>query len=212
MKLLFLGPPNSGKGTFSRMISEKYDLPTFSMGEMFREWAETDKEGKKIKEEYMDKGKLVPHEIVMKLARGIVHNKKDFILDGFPRDVWQAKELDKITKLDLVIYLEVTKKTIIERVKGRLQCETCGRVYHIKNIPPPKSGKCECGGKLIRRDDDKDIKVLEERLRAYDTSTKPLIDYYKKEKILVEIDGNRKPEIIEKEIESIIEKKKRNIK
>lgn len=146
---------------------------------------------------YMDKGELVPDEIVTGIVIERLKNpdtKKGYILDGFPRTVKQAVDLDealgKASGLDMAVYFDTSEKVAIERLSGRRVCKACGFNYHVKNIPPKKADTCDkCGNPLFQRPDDKEATVIN-RLKVYADQTKPLIDYYKKSGILKEVSGD----------------------
>jgi len=193
MKLIIFGPPNAGKGTQSQKLSEKYKIPQVSTGDLLRK-AVADKTplGIKVKS-YLDQGKLGPDRLIVQIIKERIAKpdcKNGYILDGFPRTMAQAYELDKITQVDLVLNIVVDFDALLERAVGRRVCPKDGSVYHIKYNPPTKSPvACDkCGTKLIQRDDDKEATVRE-RLRVYKEQTEPLIEFYKKKCRLVDIDG-----------------------
>lgn len=198
MNLILLGPPGAGKGTQSAVLAEKYGLPHISTGDILRESVKAGQGlGLKAKE-YMDKGALVPDEVVMGIAADRLKQpdtKKGFILDGFPRTIAQGEDLDKeLNKMgrgiDLVLYFATSTDVAIERLTGRRVCKSCGFNYHIKNIPPKKDGICDkCGGPLIHRVDDNEATVRN-RLKVYEDQTKPLIDYYAKQGTLKKVSGD----------------------
>ena len=194
MKIIMLGAPGAGKGTQAKMIAAKYGVPHISTGDIFRANIKNGTElGAKAKE-YMDKGLLVPDELVVDLV--IDRFKADdcakgYILDGFPRTIPQAEALDKALSAigDSVINVEVPDENIIQRMSGRRACVGCGATYHIVYNPTKEEGKCDaCGADLILRDDDKP-ETVEKRLKVYHEQTQPLIDYYKNKGILKEVDG-----------------------
>ncbi len=189
MKIVMLGPPGSGKGTYSSRLSKKLGIPHISTGDLLREEVSKGSDlGKKAKE-YMDKGELVPNEIVLEILKQRLQQpdcEKGFILDGFPRNLEQAKILETITKIDLVIYLDVPDEIIIERLSNRRICKKCGAIYNLKTMPPKVPGKCDiCGGELYQREDDKP-EVVKRRLETYRKETTPLIQYYREKGILSE--------------------------
>ncbi|MCD5409618.1 MAG: adenylate kinase [Methanocellales archaeon] len=199
MRYVFLGPPGAGKGTQAEMISRKYDIPHISSGEMLREnvTAET-KLGKKAMS-YMDRGELVPDQILIRLIKDKLSSpdcSKGFILDGFPRTVVQAEALVSILhqlelKLDAVIYFDVPFEELITRLSGRRTCRACGINYHIKFKPPKDKRVCDkCEGTLYQRDDDKEG-AIQNRLNEYQRRTKPLIAYYRKEGLLITVEGGK---------------------
>lgn len=198
MKLILLGPPGAGKGTQSVVLSKKYNIPHISTGDILRE-AVKDKLplGMKAKS-FMDKGELVPDEIVTGIVAERLKKpdtKNSFILDGFPRTIKQAVDLDAALKaivsgIDMVLYFETSPKVAIERLSGRRVCKACGAIYHIKNMPPKKDGICDkCSAALVQRPDDREDTVLK-RLKVYEQQTKPLIDYYAKQGVLKKVSGD----------------------
>lgn len=199
MRIVLLGPPGAGKGTQASSIVKKYEIPHISTGDIFRKnIKEKTALGKKAKE-YIDKGLLVPDDIVVAIVqdRLVMEDCKDgFMLDGFPRTVAQAQALDEeLNKLhlslDKVINIEVEKEELIERAVGRRICKECGATYHIKFNPPSKHEVCDdCGGELYQRKDDTE-ETVRKRIEIYLQETKPLINYYKEQEILVEIDGEQ---------------------
>ena len=208
MKLIMLGAPGAGKGSQAKVLSEKFSIPHISTGDIFRNNIKNGTPlGVKAKE-YMDKGQLVPDELVCDLVVDRIAQgdcKNGFILDGFPRTIPQAEALtkalaDKSMKMDYAIDLEVADEVIVKRMAGRRACLDCGMTYHIENMPPKVEGICDkCGSKLVLRDDDKPETVLN-RLKVYHEQTAPLIDYYKKEGILVSFDGTKAPSEVLKDI------------
>ena len=199
MRLLIMGAPGAGKGTQAAFISEKYSIPQISTGDMFRAAVKEGTElGKKAKA-CMDAGKLVPDEITIGIVRERLAKSdcaKGFILDGFPRTVEQADALEKILseqgkKLSCVLNIHVPSEDLIERAIGRRICRSCGSTYHVKFNAPAKENICDkCGGELYQRADDT-AETMQSRLSVYESSTRPLIDYYKKQNLYVEIDGRQ---------------------
>ncbi len=197
MKIIMLGAPGAGKGTQAKMIAAKYGIPHISTGDIFRENIKNGTElGAKAKE-YMDKGLLVPDELVVDLV--IDRFKADdckngYVLDGFPRTIPQAEALDNALtaigeSVDYAINVEVPDENIVNRMSGRRACVGCGATYHIVYNPTKVEGKCDtCGADLILRDDDKPETVLN-RLKVYHEQTQPLINYYEGKGILKEVDG-----------------------
>ena len=197
MKIIMLGAPGAGKGTHAKGIVAKYKIPTISPGDIFRQnIKEGTERGKKAKG-YMDAGELVPDELVCDLVvdRLAKDDCKDgYILDGFPRTIPQAEALTEALKkqgtaIDYALHIEMEAQTIIDRMAGRRVCAKCGATFHVVNIPPKKEGVCDnCGGELELRDDDAP-ETVKKRLNVYHEQTAPLIEYYKKQGILHEIDG-----------------------
>mgnify|MGYP000246110106 CR=1 FL=1 len=197
MNVIFLGPPDAGKGTQAVRICERLGIPQISTGEIFRENLKRNTPlGREIKE-FMEKGELVPDDIVLKIVEERLSHgdcAKGFILDGFPRTIPQAEALDKMLaemgiELSKVISIEVKDEDIVKRMSGRRVCKGCGMSYHIVYKKPTAEGTCDkCGESLILRDDDKPEVVLD-RLKVYYEKTAPLKDYYKKTGKLVLVEG-----------------------
>ncbi|MBU5575295.1 MAG: adenylate kinase [Candidatus Aenigmatarchaeota archaeon] len=214
MKLIIIGPQGSGKGTYAQRISPIFNIPQISAGDLIREEIKSgSKLGKQI-EPIVKQGKLIPDEIVTDLVKKRIKKsdaKKGFILDGYPRTLKQAELLNKITKIDAVINLIVPEKIILERISTRLTCENCNTIYNIKTLKPKVDGICDkCGGKLIQREDDKP-EAIKRRLKIFETETKPVIDYYRNQNLVIDIEikeneGDIPPEKI---VERIIEKLKK---
>jgi adenylate kinase len=192
-----LGAPGAGKGTQAKRVAAKYNIPHISTGDIFRANIKNQTElGLKAKE-YMDKGLLVPDDLVVDIVadRLLQYDcKEGFILDGFPRTIPQAESLDKAllsmkTKIDYAIDIAVPDENIVRRMSGRRACLKCGATYHIKYNPPKTEDICDtCLGEIVLRDDDKEETVLK-RLGIYHEQTKPLIDYYNAQDILISVDG-----------------------
>ena len=212
MKIIMLGAPGAGKGTQAKKIAEKCGIPHISTGDIFRANIKNGTElGKKAKT-YMDQGLLVPDELVCDLVVDRIQQddcKKGYILDGFPRTIPQAESLDKALqaigeKMDYAIDVEVPDENIVKRMGGLRACVGCGATYHLVYAPTKKEGICDvCGGELILRDDDKP-ETVQKRLGVYHEQTQPLIDYYKNQGILREVDGSVDMEDVFKEILNIL--------
>lgn len=197
LRAVLLGPPGAGKGTQAVRLVEKYEIPHISTGDIFRKNIKEGTELGKKAQEYMNAGALVPDELVVDLVKDRLQQddcKNGFLLDGFPRTIFQAEKLDEFLsefnqKMDIVINLKVEKEALIKRLTGRRVCKDCGASYHIVNIPPKKEGVCDiCGGELIQRKDD-NIETVENRINVYEEQTAPLIGYYKEAGSLVDFDG-----------------------
>lgn len=198
MRLVLLGPPGAGKGTQAEILKGKYGYSHISTGEIFRRHIKEKTElGEKLSK-YVQSGALVPDEIVVEMVTETIKglpDKEKFVLDGFPRTLGQARELDRVLKelnleLDKVLYFDTTEEKIIERLGGRRICSVCGKTYHIKNIPPKKEGICDvCGGELYQRKDDMP-ETIKNRLKVYKEQTEELIKYYNDRGILEYINGD----------------------
>jgi adenylate kinase len=200
LNLILLGPPGAGKGTQAERITEDFDLPFISTGDMLREAVKTGTDlGKKAKS-YMDKGELVPDDVIIGVILERVEGSEaadGFVLDGFPRTIAQAEALDEAfaklgRSLTAVILLEVPDEEIVRRLSGR-RVSKAGRPYHVDFNPPKVAGRCDVdGSELIQRDDDKP-EVVRNRLEVYHRSTSPLVDYYEDKGLLRRFDGTLAP-------------------
>ena len=209
MRLILLGPPGGGNGTQASGIGDRYKVPHISTGDIFRKNIKENTElGRKAKE-YMDKGLLVPDELVVAIVEDRLKEadaSEGFLLDGFPRTENQAQALDAAlekmnTKLDKVINIEVDKSILVGRAVGRRICKNCGATYHIEFNKPKQEGICDlCQGELFQRSDDTE-ETVSKRIEVYLNETQPLIDYYTKKDILVTIDGQQD---INKVLEDIV--------
>lgn len=207
-----MGLPGAGKGTQAEQIVEKYNIPHISTGDMFRAAMKNNTElGKKAKS-FMDNGDLVPDEVTNGIVRERLAEddaKNGFLLDGFPRTVEQAEELENIlndlgTELDAVINIEVDKDVLMKRLTGRWICRTCGKTYHEIYNPPKVPGKCDLdGGELYQRDDDKK-ETVEKRLYVNMKQTKPLLDFYSEKGKLHNINGEQDIKDVFVDVEKIL--------
>ena len=191
MNIILLGPPGAGKGTMAEYIENGFNLDHISTGDMLREEIKKGSELGKSAEKYMNKGELVPDKVILGMIEMRLKEKAarhGIMLDGFPRNLAQAKALDKIADIDVVILLEATRELVIERALNRRVCAECGEVYSAKLH---KSKTCDkCGGKLIKRDDDTE-ETINKRFDVFEESTAPLIDYYKKKDIVAIINADQ---------------------
>lgn len=197
LRIILLGPPGAGKGTQAAKIAAKYNIPHISTGDIFRANVKNGTELGKKAREYMDSGRLVPDDLTIALVEDRLSSedcKDGFLLDGFPRTVYQAERFDRYLEekgisINHVLDIDVSKKELMTRLIGRRVCKNCGATYHIINMPPKKEGICDiCGGELYQRADDTEATV-ENRIEVYLAQTKPLIEYYKKTGVLSHIDG-----------------------
>lgn len=216
--VIFLGPPGAGKGTQAKMVARQIGVPHLSTGDMFREHVSQDTElGRKAKP-IMDRGDLVPDEIVLgmieeRLARPDCAG--GFVLDGFPRTLPQAEELERILEVmefgkPIVIHFVLDRGILIGRLTGRRMCAICGRIYHILDRPPRNPGICDDdGGTLTQRQDDMES-VIAERLIHYDEQTQPLVDFYRKHGIFYDVDAAAEVETVTKSVLGILAGKRRS--
>lgn len=188
MKLIILGPPGSGKGTVSEKLAKDFRLFHVSVGDLLRKEAKKRTAlGKEISS-YIDKGNLVPDQMAIDIAKKAIGKKKNFIFDGFPRSIEQAKLIEDLD-INAVIYLDVPEKEVVKRLSGRLLDPVTGKTYHQIYLPPPKN----IVSRLIQRKDDTP-KVIKERFKVYHQETEPVITCYQKKGILKKINGKGKPE------------------
>lgn len=208
MKIVLLGSPGVGKGTYATAIKDILKIPHISTGDLFRENRKNNTELGKKAQEYMDKGDLVPDEITIEMLKERIANETGFLLDGFPRTIPQAEALDQITKIDLALNFTADHDIIIQRLSGRRICKKCGAIFHLQNIIPKVENICDhCGGELYQRPDEKP-EVIKERLKVYQEKTAPLIDYYQNKGILKTVQVNEdfsthKEEIIKRIMDAI---------
>ena len=192
MRLVLLGAPGAGKGTQAEIISEKYNIPTISTGNIIRAALKNGTEmGLKAKA-YIDSGRLVPDDVVISIVKDRISESDcegGFILDGFPRTIPQAEALDNMITIDAALSLEVADREIVKRMSGRRVCEKCGASYHIEFKKPNQDGVCDsCGGALVTRKDDEPDTVID-RLDIYHKQTEPLKHYYKDQGKLITVEG-----------------------
>lgn len=193
MRVVLLGPPGAGKGTQATGIEEKYNIVHISTGDIFRKNVKEGTPLGKQAQAYMDKGELVPDELVIALVQDRLKQddcKNGFLLDGFPRTVFQAEAMEKLgITVDKVVDIQVGRDTLIKRATGRRVCKKCGATYHISFKPNKVEGVCDkCGGEVAHRADDQEATVAR-RIDVYLTETAPLVDYYEKKGNIVHVDG-----------------------
>lgn len=212
LNIVLLGPPGAGKGTQAELIVKKYGIPQISTGDIFRANIKNGTElGKKAKE-YMDKGELVPDELVVDLVKDRLEQddcKGGFMLDGFPRTVFQAEELSKIMEakglsINHVLNIDVAPGKLIDRIAGRRVCKSCGATYNVNTKPTAKEGTCDaCGGEVYQRADD-NRETVENRISVYFAQTAPLIEYYEKAAVLATVNGDQAMDNVFSDIEKVL--------
>ena len=196
MRVVLLGAPGAGKGTQCKRIVDKYGLLHLSSGDILRQERAAETELGRKAQSYMDSGGLVPDEVIVEMMAGAISKspQSGFVLDGFPRTVEQAVELDKLLaltgkKIDVVVNLKIADEEVTARMTGRRSCPECGAVYHIENLKPKVEGKCDKDGtELIQRPDD-NLEVVQSRLKTYHEQTEPVVDYYKNNGTVYGIDS-----------------------
>jgi adenylate kinase len=202
MQIVLFGPPGAGKGTQAKFLSEEFNIPHISTGDILRENVKKGTAlGMKAKS-YMDKGELVPDQLLNDLVHSRLEEpdtRKGFLLDGYPRTIPQAKALDEVMddlnrKLTAVVNIEVGTGALVKRLSGRRICRSCGASYHVAFNPPKAKDICDaCGGELYQRADDTE-EAIKNRLTVYKNQTQPVLEYYKKKGVLIDIDGDREIE------------------
>jgi len=214
MNLIFLGPPGAGKGTHAKMVCEKYGVMQFAAGDILRR---NIKEGTKLgalAKDVIARGELVPDGLVNDMMFAEIRslkNAKGFILDGYPRTIGQAEALEKFLAkekiaLSAVVNFDAPETVLVERLSGRLGCPKCGKIYHLRNMPPKKDGICDIDGeKLTTRKDDEPATILN-RLKVYHESTKPLVEFYRKKGQLHDVPAGGDASSVQKVLEALFEK------
>jgi adenylate kinase len=214
VKLLIVGRPGAGKGTQASMIGSYYQIPHISTGEIFREAI---KEGTKLgalAKSYIDSGNLVPDEVTIGLVEERLLQddcKKSFLLDGFPRNLNQAKALDEFLvkhnlDLDLVLNVDVEEDVLVRRMTGRRVCKGCGETYNLIFNPPLKNGVCDkCGAELFQRSDDTE-ETFRNRLNVYEENTAPLINFYDKKGLMRTVNGDQPLDNVFADVKSLLDK------
>jgi adenylate kinase len=208
VRLVLLGPPGAGKGTQARALGALWSIPQVASGDLLRAVVREDSELGREAASYMDRGQLVPDELVLKLIAERLRKKdarNGFILDGFPRNVSQAEALSAGlhkagVKLDKVVAVIVPDEEIVKRISGRRTCRKCNAMYHVVFEPPKKPGVCDkCGGELYQREDDAE-ETVRERLKVFAETTRPLLDHYGRLGLLAQVDGVGRTDEVEKRI------------
>ncbi len=208
MNIILLGAPGAGKGTQATRISDKFGMPHISTGDIFRANIKNQTEIGVLAKSYIDKGQLVPDEVTCKIVENRLQEedcKNGYLLDGFPRNVSQAEALEKFTKIDAVVNINIDFSLLMARLCGRRVCKNCGESYHVSTL----GGKttCErCDGELYQRADD-NPETVQKRLDVYGAQTAPLIDYYTKKGLILNFTGtDEPPEVLFNEISNVLEK------
>ncbi len=209
--VVLLGIPGAGKGTQARLLEESLGIPQVSTGDIFRYNLKNQTELGLLAKSYMDRGDLVPDEVTIRMVEDRLHQPdaiKGAILDGFPRNLIQAKTFDEISAvyggIKLVPLISLDDEEAIRRVTGRRSCRTCGAVYHLDFNPPKQAGRCDIdGGELYQRDDDK-LETVRNRLYVYYKQTSPLIGYYFAKSLLVELDGTQPIEVVFEQLMNLL--------
>ena len=209
MKLIIIAAPGAGKGTQAEMISKHFGIPTVSTGAILRKNIQDKTELGAIAAKYINDGNLVPDDVMIDIVRKRLNEddcKNGFILDGYPRNIEQAKALDESgIEIDKVLTIEVEDETIVERLSGRLECKVCGSSFHKEHRKPQKDGVCDnCGGELRTREDDRP-EVIRDRLKTYHEKTDPLKDFYLKKGMLKIAVGKDEIESTTKEVLRVLE-------
>jgi len=215
MKLLFFGPPGAGKGTQAKKVSEIFKIEHISTGDILREAVNKgSKLGKKVKT-IIDKGELVPDEIMNELVKEKIKDLDSFILDGYPRTIEQAKSLDRTLKelnkqIDAVVLIDVPEEEIVKRISSRRVCPNCGKVYNLITLKPKNDELCDnCGTNIIQRNDDRE-EIVRERYKIYQRNTYPVIEFYRKNNTIITIDGSKDVEEVTKELFNMLRRFRKN--
>jgi adenylate kinase len=195
-RIVIFGPPGSGKGTYASRLAKRLGIPHISTGDLVRdEIREQTPLGKKI-ENYSNKGLLVPDEVITEILKRRLTSEPTggFILEGYPRTLAQARELEHVTEVDLVLNLDVPDSVIVSRLSARLQCKKCGAVYNEMTLKPKVAGRCDrCGGELFKRADDQPD-VITERLKVFKEASKPVVDFYRSKNLVKDL-RNEEPNV-----------------
>ncbi len=210
MNLALFGPPGCGKGTQAKFLVERLQFFQISTGDLLRDALKKGTQVGLEAKKYIDAGQLVPDNVVLALVQESIKSvPKGFILDGYPRNLNQARQLEEVLKKENVIlnkniFIEVPRDLLVGRISGRRVCRSCGAIYHVETKPTKKENVCDlCGGETYQRSDDK-AELVSERLKVYDSSTAPLIEYYKENKKFYAVNGNQDLEAVYNEIHRII--------
>ena len=209
MRIVLLGPPGAGKGTFAGQIKEKFGIAHISTGDILREEMKSGSPLGLEAKRFVESGGLVPDEVVTRLIENRLTKAKDigkgFMLDGFPRTQQQAKDLDRILAkmgkpLQKILFMEASLPVLIQRLTGRRVCRKCGALYHIKNMPSKKAGVCDtCGGELYQRPDDNES-TIKNRMDVYLKNTMPIVEFYQEQGKVLKVNAERPTQELLKEL------------
>ncbi len=209
MNIILLGAPGAGKGTQATKISERYHLPHISTGDIFRANIKNQTEIGMLAKSYIDKGELVPDEVTCAIVKDRLtweDCKNGCLLDGFPRNTFQAEELDKFAKIDAVVNINIDFSLLMDRLCGRRVCKECGESFHVSTLNG-KTTCSRCGGELYQRKDD-NPETVKSRLDVYNAQTAPLIDYYTKKGIILNFTGTEAPaSVLFEEVAAVLDQK-----
>ena len=212
MYIIILGAPGAGKGTQAEILSREMNLPRIASGDLFRQALEKKSELGLLAKSYMEEGRLVPDEIAIRIVLGRISLPdcaSGCLFDGFPRTLEQAEVLDRALaeqgkSIAKAIYIQVTKEEFLKRLSGRWLCRNCQMPYHLVTSPPKVQGKCDkCGGELYQRPDDNE-ETVRERLEVFFAQTAPILDYYRKQNKLIEVNGNLGIQEVAREVISVL--------
>jgi len=205
VNLVLLGPPGAGKGTLAARLVEAFGFVHLSTGDILREEVKKGSELGKLAQGYMERGELVPDEVILGMVRERVDGKSDgFLFDGFPRTIAQAEGLEEILPVHLAIYLELPEEEVVRRLSARRVCKQCGANYNLITQPPKVPGVCDrCGGELYQRPDDNE-EVIRNRFRVYTEQSAPLIGYYERKGILVRVDASLSPDEVFRRVAEVL--------
>lgn len=204
LNLVLLGGPGAGKGTQAEKLVEERGMNHLATGDILREEVDRETELGREAKGYMDRGDLVPDELVVDMVKKRLDRDKGYLFDGFPRTIDQAEALEGVLDLDLVLYIKIDEDEAVRRLSARRVCSNCGKIYNKNFKKPEREGECdECGEELYQRDDDKP-EVIRDRFETFLDETAPLIDYYSDKGLLVELDGERSPDRVYSEIEDTL--------
>ena len=204
LNIVLLGGPGAGKGTQAEKLRDSRNLNHLSTGDILRDEVDRGTELGREAKGYMDKGELVPDDLVVDMVEKRLDDDKGYLFDGFPRTIDQAKALTEVIDLDLVAYIKIDEEEAVRRLSSRRVCSNCGKIYNTLFKPPEKEGICnQCGNDLYQRDDDKP-EVIRDRFATFLEETAPLIDFYRKRGLLEEVNGEQEPGEVQEEIERAI--------